>query len=58
MRTDSLYLQRMAGTGGPALRGRRLTDAASVLVIDGRLAGRTGRLLASRASLHRRLLRP
>ena len=31
MRTDSLYLQRMAGTGGPALRGRRLTDAASVL---------------------------
>ncbi|MCC2687272.1 MAG: hypothetical protein K0S21_75 [Rhizobiaceae bacterium] len=57
MRTDSLYLQRMAGTGGPALRGRRLTDAASVLV-NGRLAGRTGRLLTSRASLHRRLLRP
>jgi hypothetical protein len=57
MRTDSLYLQRMAGTGGPALRGRRLTDAASVLV-NGRLAGRNGRLLTSRASLHRRLLRP
>jgi hypothetical protein len=57
MRTDSLYLQRMAGTGGPALRGLRLTDAASVLV-NGRLAGRTGRLLTSRASLHRRLLRP